>query len=101
MDWVAPGARLSVEKARSKGFESVNQMSIGSIQKEHNSVDFYKDLIKRMHDNGMGVQACFVFGLDDDKPDIFKRTVDFCHKNKYLVRASCRKGCMWHVLNLL
>ncbi|MBF0546298.1 MAG: B12-binding domain-containing radical SAM protein [Candidatus Riflebacteria bacterium] len=60
------------------GFESVNQMSIGSIGKDHNSVDFYLDLVKRMHDHGMGVQACFVFGLDDDKPDIFKRTVDFC-----------------------
>lgn len=62
------------------GFESVNQMSIGSIQKDHNSVEFYKDLIKKMHDNGMGVQACFVFGLDDDEPDIFKRTVNFCDK---------------------
>lgn len=62
------------------GFESVNQMSIGSIQKNHNSVNFYIDLVKRMHDHGMGVQACFVFGLDDDEPDIFKRTVDFCEK---------------------
>lgn len=62
------------------GFESVDQMSIGSIQKDHNSVNFYVDLVKRMHDHGMGVQACFVFGLDDDKPDIFKRTVDFCDK---------------------
>lgn len=62
------------------GFESINQMSIGSIGKDHNSVDFYIDLVKRMHDHGMGVQACFVFGLDDDKPDIFKRTVDFCDR---------------------
>ncbi len=62
------------------GFESVNQMSIGSIQKDHNSVDFYRDLVKRMHDHGMGVQACFVFGLDEDKPDIFHRTLDFCDK---------------------
>lgn len=62
------------------GFESVNQMSLGSIQKNHNSVNFYIDLVKKMHDNGMGVQACFVFGLDDDHPDIFKRTVDFCDK---------------------
>lgn len=62
------------------GFESVNQMSIGSIQKDHNSVDFYRDLVKRMHDHGMGVQACFVFGLDEDKPDIFRRTLDFCDK---------------------
>lgn len=62
------------------GFESVNQMSIGSIQKDHNSVGFYLDLVKKMHDHGMGVQACFVFGLDDDDTDIFKRTVDFCDK---------------------
>ncbi|HOY66011.1 MAG TPA: radical SAM protein [Candidatus Ozemobacteraceae bacterium] len=62
------------------GFESINQMSIGSIGKDHNSVDFYIDLVKRMHDHGMGVQACFVFGLDDDKPDIFRRTVDFCDR---------------------
>jgi radical SAM superfamily enzyme YgiQ (UPF0313 family) len=62
------------------GFESVNQMSIGSIGKDHNTVEFYYDLIKRMHTHGMGVQACFVFGLDDDGPDIFRRTVDFCDR---------------------
>lgn len=62
------------------GFESVNQMSIGSIAKDHNSVEFYVDLVKKMHDHGMGVQACFVFGLDEDRPDIFRRTVDFCDR---------------------
>lgn len=62
------------------GFESVNQMSITDIGKEHNSVDFYINLVKAMHDHGMGVQACFVFGLDEDRIDVFKRTVDFCDK---------------------
>lgn len=62
------------------GFESVNQMSIGNIGKDHNSVDFYLDLVKQMHDHGIGCQACFVFGLDEDGLDVFKRTVDFCDR---------------------
>lgn len=63
------------------GFESVSEMSIASIGKDHNSVQFYRDVVKKLHDHGIAIQACFVFGLDEDRPDIFRKTIDFCDKS--------------------
>jgi radical SAM superfamily enzyme YgiQ (UPF0313 family) len=30
-----------------------------------------------LHDRGIALQGCFVFGLDDDTPDVFRRTAEF------------------------
>ena len=37
----------------------------------------YEAAIRRVHDLGIMINASFVFGLDDDGPDVFDRTVDW------------------------
>lgn len=61
------------------GFESVSQDSLHEVRKPFNKVGQYKEAVKKLHAHGIGVQACFVFGLDTDDRDVFKRTVDFVY----------------------
>ena len=37
----------------------------------------YDEAIRRCHDLGVMVNGSFVFGLDDDGPDVFERTVEW------------------------
>src|SRR4030095_9244442 len=37
----------------------------------------YARVVERLHAHGIALQGCFVFGLDDDKPDIFLKTAKF------------------------
>lgn len=60
------------------GFESVNQETQASIRKGTNKVHEYKELMDKLHDRGIMVMGCFSFGSDEDKLDVFKRTVDLC-----------------------
>lgn len=57
------------------GFESVNQESLNRIAKAFNKQQSYEELMYKMHRAGIVVQGCFVFGFDEDGPDVFARTV--------------------------
>ena len=59
------------------GFESVSQQSLESAQKGFNRTDGYAEIVERIHAHGIAVQAGFVFGFDDDKPDVFEKTIAF------------------------
>jgi radical SAM superfamily enzyme YgiQ (UPF0313 family) len=59
------------------GFESVSQQSLESVQKGFNRTDDYEDIVKRIHSHGIAVQAGFVFGFDEDTPDVFDKTIAF------------------------
>jgi len=37
----------------------------------------YAAVVRRLHDAGVMVNASFVFGMDDDGPDVFDRTVEW------------------------
>ena len=58
------------------GFESVNAGSLASHRKRQDTRD-YDEAIRRVHSLGIMVNGSFVFGLDDDGPDVFDRTVDW------------------------
>jgi radical SAM superfamily enzyme YgiQ (UPF0313 family) len=64
------------------GFESIVPASLKEVGKGFNVVDRFREHIKRIHDNGMGVEGAFIFGFDHDDRDIFKRTLDFMVKAK-------------------
>lgn len=64
------------------GFESVNQETQKNIRKGQNRVHEYKDLMDKLHRKGIMVMGCFAFGSDEDKQDVFKRTVDLCIEAK-------------------
>jgi len=64
------------------GFESLNQDSLTSGNKHFNQVKRYKEVVKKLHRYNITVLGCFVFGFDNDKPDIFQRTIDFVNEAK-------------------
>ncbi len=64
------------------GFESVNQETQENINKGVNQVSEYKSLMEKLHNHGIMVMGCFAFGSDEDKQDVFKRTVDLCLEAK-------------------
>ena len=58
------------------GFESLSKTSLDSVNKRFNRVEDYGGAVEAFHDHGISVQGCFIFGLDDDLPDIFHQTVE-------------------------
>lgn len=58
------------------GFESVSQENLNHIKKNNNKVKDFKRMIKRVHSYGMTIQGGIIFGFDQDKPDIFNKTMD-------------------------
>ncbi len=64
------------------GFESVSQNTLNGAQKHFHSADRYAENIRRLHDHGIGIQACFVFGFDDEDESVFERTVEFVDRTK-------------------
>ncbi len=59
------------------GFETVNAGNLGEQRKYQNIGRDYDAAVRRLHDLGVMVNGSFVFGMDDDGPDVFDRTVDW------------------------
>jgi radical SAM superfamily enzyme YgiQ (UPF0313 family) len=59
------------------GFETLNPASLAGQHKHHNLHLDYAAAIRRLHDLGVMVNASFVFGLDEDDPSVFERTVEW------------------------
>jgi radical SAM superfamily enzyme YgiQ (UPF0313 family) len=59
------------------GFETLSEANLREQGKRQNLGRDYSAAIRRLHENGVMVNASFVFGMDDDGPDVFDRTVDW------------------------
>lgn len=59
------------------GFETLDQDNLRQSNKKQNLGKDYAAVIRRLHDLGIMINGSFVFGLDEDGPDVFKRTVDW------------------------
>jgi radical SAM superfamily enzyme YgiQ (UPF0313 family) len=59
------------------GFESLGQGTLQRMGKGFHAAARYADLVAALHDHGIGVQGCFVFGFDDDDEGVFERTAEF------------------------
>lgn len=59
------------------GLESLSVDNLSASHKRFNDPDQYARVAQMLHDRGISLQGCFVFGLDDDHPDIFERTAKF------------------------
>jgi len=62
------------------GFESVSQQTLKKMGKGFNFVDKYKTQVQKLHDYGIAIQACFVFGFDTDDQTVFEKTVEVVNK---------------------
>jgi radical SAM superfamily enzyme YgiQ (UPF0313 family) len=64
------------------GFESISQATLEETRKGFHKAQNYAEIVKRLHDHGIGIQGCFVFGFDNDDESVFERTVEFVDKVK-------------------
>ena len=58
------------------GLESVSQQSLNGANKKHNKVSAYREVVSRLHEHGIAIQAGTVFGFDHDEKSIFRDTLD-------------------------
>ena len=59
------------------GFETLNAESLRAQRKFQNLRRDYGAAVRRLHDLGVMVNASFVFGMDEDAPSVFERTVEW------------------------
>ncbi len=63
------------------GFETFSRANLRQSNKKQNLEKDYRKAVNRLHSLGIMINGSFVFGLDDDDRDVFKRTVDWGVKN--------------------
>jgi radical SAM superfamily enzyme YgiQ (UPF0313 family) len=56
------------------GFESLTDANLAAARKRTPSAGDYARRVQIFHDSGIQVNGSFVFGFDDDRPDVFDRT---------------------------
>ena len=59
------------------GFETLNPDNLAEQRKCQNCGRDYAAAVRRLHDLGVMVNGSFVFGMDDDDPEVFDRTVEW------------------------
>ncbi|MGB8192470.1 MAG: radical SAM protein [Chitinophagaceae bacterium] len=73
------------------GFETLNTANLHQSNKKQNLGRSYTEAIQRLHSLGVMINDSFVFGLDEDDNDVFKRTVDWAVINALTT-------CTFHIL---
>jgi radical SAM superfamily enzyme YgiQ (UPF0313 family) len=59
------------------GFESLSPANLAASNKRQNLGRDYRAVADRLHGLGIMINASFVFGMDDDDRDVFRRTFDW------------------------
>ncbi|MDC3041241.1 B12-binding domain-containing radical SAM protein [Prochlorococcus sp. AH-736-B08] len=59
------------------GFESITEENLSRCNKLQNLNKDYTEVINKLHDLGIMINGSFVFGLDGDDPNVFKKTVEW------------------------
>jgi radical SAM superfamily enzyme YgiQ (UPF0313 family) len=59
------------------GLESISSQNLRSNHKGFNAPEEYALVVEKLHEHGIALQGCFVFGLDHDEPDVFLKTAEF------------------------
>lgn len=63
------------------GFETFSPENLRASNKKQNLARDYEAVARRLSDLGVMINGSFVFGMDDDGPDVFDRTVDWAVRN--------------------
>ena len=72
------------------GFESISPEVLKSIGKQVNLRGDYEQAIRKIHGRGIHIQASFIFGFDEDRPDTIPATVQFVKENRLTGVNYCR-----------
>jgi radical SAM superfamily enzyme YgiQ (UPF0313 family) len=63
------------------GFETFDPRNLSASNKKQNLARDYAAVARRLSDLGIMINGSFVFGMDEDGPDVFDRTVDWAVGN--------------------
>jgi radical SAM superfamily enzyme YgiQ (UPF0313 family) len=63
------------------GFETFSPENLRASNKKQNLARDYAEVARRLSGLGIMINGSFVFGMDDDGPDVFARTVDWAVEN--------------------
>ena len=74
--WVK-AARSSGCRGLVIGFESLDAGALASAGKSFNDVARYGETCRMLHDEGIVILGCFIFGFDGEDRSVFDRTVEF------------------------
>ena len=64
------------------GFESLSQKTLRGYHKASNQVHRYRELIRKIHDQGIGIEGSFILGSDEDDVSAFHQVLEFCEENR-------------------
>jgi radical SAM superfamily enzyme YgiQ (UPF0313 family) len=64
------------------GFESLSDQNLADARKKTPRTHDYARRVRILHDHGIQVNASFVLGFDQDRPDCFARTVEWIEANR-------------------
>jgi radical SAM superfamily enzyme YgiQ (UPF0313 family) len=57
------------------GFESLANRALDDLGKAFNDPEDYPLVCRTLHERGIVIQGCFIFGMDTDTTDVFRATV--------------------------
>ena len=70
------------------GFESLNKENLNQMNKSFNyAIGERDELVKRIHDAGIGIYATFIFGYDHDDEGTVNNAVEFAKKHNFYTAA--------------
>lgn len=64
------------------GFETLSGATLAAVGKRVNHPAEYYDVVRKIHDHGIGIDGSFVFGFDSDDEGVFDRTLEFVLRAK-------------------
>jgi len=62
------------------GFESLTPANLAAVGKKINIIDEYETVVRKLHAHHIAIHGAFIFGLDGDDENVFKRTVCFAQR---------------------
>lgn len=78
--WVKT-ARASGCRGLVIGFESLDAGLLANAGKSFNDVERYGETCRMLHDEGITILGCFIFGFDGEDSSVFERSVEFVDKH--------------------
>ncbi len=64
------------------GFESIDPVILGEMNKKSNRVHQYEEILANFRKRGISYSLNFIFGSDAERNDVFRSTLDFLKRNR-------------------
>jgi radical SAM superfamily enzyme YgiQ (UPF0313 family) len=82
------------------GIESINADTLKGMNKRFNKVDKYSQILENLRKRGISYSLNFIFGWDNETPEVFRTTLDFLEQEKvpvaYFNILCPEKGTMFY-----